>query len=1018
MKLIIAPRTHREISADPIQLKSPPNRKPFEKQSLLLTILPSLSMSLPMLLGIFLMSRSINSASSGSSYMTMGLTTAIGSAVIGTFLAVTNLHRRNEKARFDERLRKRSYREYLKYLSDTFKEHVNYAENILRNDYPSFSELIDCRDSDYSGSVTCLNRLYTDTSGLTIIRLGMGDRPYILPIRYDNDFPLIADTLRNEMSDIISLNSRLRRVPVCASLRRGSSLSVVADNVSDYYSVFTMLVTRICLSYSPDSVKVGFELSDPLYKKAVAGLKFMPHLIETTESGSDWDDESVLIILTDCRKPLAEHNENGGKIKAIWVLMGIEGGDALLHVSGGTAFLVDENGRNELNLDSISQSEFEIVMRTCCRLRDFELEGNNEAIPKQVPILNLLRECNVVGQDCNTVGQDCNVVKRNWQSDAAVYNLTIPIGLGALHQPVFLNLHERGDGPHGLIAGMTGSGKSELLVSMILTIAVKCPPWYVAFFLIDYKGGGMARGMEKLPHVIGSISNLSGGDIGRAFLSIRSENERRERLFGECGVNNILRYQEKYRDGIVSEPLPHIFIIVDEFAQLKMEEPDFMQDLIAMSRVGRSLGIHLILCTQKPSGSVDGQIISNSGFQISLKLQDPMDSKEVIKRPDAAYLNNPGRGILRCGNDERVETFQAAYSLSPVILPKKKKAVAADYYGRPAEAVYEENAGAALGAEVGSETSLDYLLREIADASRECKIVPRPLWLPELPSELSLERVYEIAGEDALFCSAPESRMSAAVGLWDDPVTVRQGVLSLNLDEGNILICGAPYSGKSTFLASFLSTFLCSERVRPEMQCEMQSGIQFGIQSGMRSERFPEVYIIDWGGGKLSVFEEYYTEVKGCQCRYFAEGDEETAQETIRALLGGCDEPGRCGEPEGCDALGRCDAPARVVIIDGIGSLIEQAGYAISGLIRDLLKKSDLLNVRLIVTAYGINGKEVNKSMQGYFRQFIALRQQDMYMYSEVLAEPGFKGRTNLCPGRGYTKLEGRIVEFQTAIKQ
>lgn len=1000
MKLIIAPRTHREISADPIQLKSPPNRKPFEKQSLLLTILPSLSMSLPMLLGIFLMSRSINSASSGSSYMTMGLTTAIGSAIIGTFLAVTNFHRRNEKARFDERLRKRSYREYLKYLSDTFKEHTNYAENILRNDYPSFSELIDCRDSDFSGSVTCLNRLCTDTSDLIFIRLGMGDRPYVLPIKYDNDFPLIADTLRNEMSDIISLNSRLRRVPVCVSLKRGSSLSVVADNVSDYYSVFTMLVTRICLSYSPEAVKVGFELSDPLYKKAVAGLKFMPHLIETTESGRDRDDEGFLIIFTDCWEPLAEYNENGGKIRAIRVLMGIEGGDVLLHVSGGTAFLVDENGRNELNLDSISQSEFEIVMRTCCRLRDFEPEGNNEAIPKQVPILNML--------------QDCNDVRGNWQSDAAVYDITIPIGLGALHQPVFLNLHERGDGPHGLIAGMTGSGKSELLVSMILTMAVKYPPWYVAFFLIDYKGGGMARGMEQLPHVIGSISNLSGGDIGRAFLSIRSENERRERLFGECGVNNILRYQEKYRDGIVSEPLPHIFIIVDEFAQLKMEEPDFMQDLIAMSRVGRSLGIHLILCTQKPSGSVDGQIISNSGFQIALKLQDPMDSKEVIKRPDAAYLNNPGRGILRCGNDERVETFQAAYSLSPVILPKKKKAVAADYFGRPAEAVYEP---AALGAEAEStascpgsaETSLDYLLREIADASLECKIIPRPLWLPELPSELSLERVYEIAGEDALFCSASEPGMSVtaglwdnlvAVGLWDDPVTVSQGVLSLNLDEGNILICGAPYSGKSTFLASFLSTFLCSVRVRLEKQ------------SGMQSERFPEVYIFDWGGGKLSVFEEFFTEIKGRKSRYFAEGDEEKVQEMIRALLEGF------GEPEGCGALGRCDASARVVIIDGIGSLIEQAGYAISGLIRDLLRKSDLLNVRLIVTAYGINGKEVNKSMQGYFRQFIALRQQDMYQYSEVLSEPGFKGRTNLCPGRGYTRHGGRIVEFQTAFKQ
>lgn len=947
------------------------------------------------------MSRSVKGAASDNSYITMGLTTAIGSAVIGSLLTVSNLHRRNEKARFDERLRKRSYREYLKYLSDTFKEYVNYAENVLRNDYPSFSELIDCRDSDFYGSVTCLNRLYTDTLGLIIIRLGTGDKPYVFPIKYDNDFSLIADVLRNEMSEIISLNSRLRRVPVCVALRRGSSLSVMADNVSDYYSVFTMLVTRICLSYSPGAVKVGFDLSDPLYKKAGDSLKFMPHLIETTMCGSDRDmdyggsdcgtgeqndDGSILIIFTDRRKPPAEFNGNGGTIRTIRVLMGIEGGDVLLHINRGTAFLVDENERNEISLDSISQSEFEIVLRTCCRLRDFEPESNNEAIPKQVPILNMLHEC--------------NDVKRNWKSDAAVYDLTIPIGLGTLHKPVFLNLHERGDGPHGLIAGMTGSGKSELLVSMILTIAVKYPPWYVAFFLIDYKGGGMAQGMEKLPHVIGSISNLSGTDTGRAFLSLRSENERRERLFSECGVNNILGYQEKYRDGIVSEPLPHIFIIVDEFAQLKMEEPDFMQDLIALSRVGRSLGIHLILCTQKPSGSVDGQIISNSGFQIALKLQDSMDSKEIIKRPDAAYLNNPGRGILRCGNDERVETFQAAYSLCPVILPKTKKVVAADYYGRPTETVYEQAV-----AEAETETGLDYLMREISVASRESKIKLRPLWHPELPSELSLDRLYEITGEDIKSNTVVSGKMAGPVGfgvkpvmvgLWDDPVTVRQGVLYINPDEGNILICGMPYSGKSTFLVTFLTTILNS------------SGKQH------------EIYIFDWGGGKLSIFEDLFANVMGSQCRYFAEGDEEKAQEMIRTLLEECVRPAKGDDSYDEAVPGETfrGEYVRVVIIDGIGSLIEQAGYAMSELIRDFLRKGELLNARVIVTALGINGKEVNKSMQCYFRQFIALRQQDMYQYSEVLQEPRFKGRTDMCPGRGYIRLGGRIVEFQTAIMQ
>lgn len=945
MKLIIASRIHKDVDAGPIQLKPPPNKKPFEQQNLLYTVLPSLAMAVPMLLGFYLMNRGRSGTAAGKGYMSLGIVTAIGSAIIGAIASAANLHRRNENRRYNEHLRKRSYREYLGYLERSFKEHVNYAENVIRNEYPAFSELANIKfDSQYKsrGTVTCLNE---NPLGDLTIHLGYGDKSYLLPIKYDNDYQFTEDTLRTEMNELIKKYSVLRRIPVCVTLNGGESLSVIANMLSDYYGIFIMLVGKICLTYSPKNVKVGFDLKSNLYNRASAVIKFLPHIVDINEFDESVElGEMFLIVFTDREASAFAENfdKNFGKnnINVITIFLGADGGDHLLHDTGSGVFYVNkDNERTALVLDLIGQSEFEAILRTCCRLRNFD-DTDDYDFPRLVPILDLL---NINGSR--------DIIKA-WERDDAIYDLSVPIGFGRNHSIVSLNLHERGDGPHGLIAGMTGSGKSELLMSMILTIAVKYPPWYAAFFLIDYKGGGMAASMEKLPHVLGSISNLSGGDIDRAFLSIRSENERRERLFLKYGVSNILGYQEKYRDGECDEPLPHIFIIIDEFAQLKMEEPDFMQDMIAMSRVGRSLGMHLILCTQKPSGSVDGQIISNSGFQIALKLQDPMDSKEVIKIPDAAYLSNPGRAIIRRGRRDVCEIFQAAYSLCPVTKSKRRSAVLADYFGRPIEKMFfEEHMG---------ESSLTYLTNEITLASLKTNIVLKPLWLKELPEELPIEKVLDMMD------SSVEENM-VPIGIWDDPVTVTGGVYGLNIDEGNVLICGMPYSGKSVFIETFLRSFLA------------------------RNGDTRKLFIFDWGGGTLiklsSILKNHI---------YLTEGDERKAEEVLKELLV------KSGDED------------IILIIDGIGNLSEQGGFGVQSLFKELLRKSEMLKIRIMVSAYGISGKEVSKSMQGYFKQLISLGQQDSYLYSEVLSEPHFKGKLKLCPGRGYTKRNDKIVEFMT----
>ena len=171
-------------------------------------------------------------------------------------------------------------------------------------------------------------------------------------------------------------------------------------------------------------------------------------------------------------------------------------------------------------------------------------------------------------------------------------------------------------------------------------------PYEVGFLLIDYKGGGMANLFQKLPHLLGTITNLDGAESYRAMVSIKSELARRQRIFNQYNVNHINGYHQLYKLGKVTEAIPHLFLISDEFAELKKEQPEFMKELVSAARIGRSLGIHLILATQKPSGVVDEQIWTNSKFKLCLKVQNESDSREMIKTPDAAAITQPGRAYL------------------------------------------------------------------------------------------------------------------------------------------------------------------------------------------------------------------------------------------------------------------------------------------------------------------------------------------------------------------------------------
>ncbi len=434
-------------------------------------------------------------------------------------------------------------------------------------------------------------------------------------------------------------------------------------------------------------------------------------------------------------------------------------------------------------------SEMDVFSRQLSNFKVWE-NASNAAIPDMLTFLDMYKTSRVEDLD----------MYHKWLENRTYESMRSLIGQKAGEQPVYLDIHEKYHGPHGLVAGTTGSGKSETLQTYILSLVLNYHPHEVAFILIDYKGGGMAQSFIGLPHLAGVITNLGGNQTTRALLSINAEIKRRQHTFNEYKIKHIDAYIELYRNGEAEEPMPHLLIIADEFAELKKEQPDFVRALVSAARVGRSLGINLILATQKPSGVVDDEIWSNTRFRICLRVADKQDSNEMLKRTDAAYITGTGRGFLQVGNDEIFDEFQSGWSGAPYTpeVPfnddSKAKAVIIGLTGKP-EAVKKKKKK--KGDNVKKFTQLDAMVQYAANLAEENHIKPlRQIWLPPLPGLFYL---------DDLELTWDEKQIKLPVGLADDPQNQRQFPVYLDfIRDGHLLICGSAGSGKTSLVQTIL----------------------------------------------------------------------------------------------------------------------------------------------------------------------------------------------------------------------
>lgn len=416
----------------------------------------------------------------------------------------------------------------------------------------------------------------------------------------------------------------------------------------------------------------------------------------------------------------------------------------------------------------ISRTQTENTAAALARFSDPEISTGNTSLPNLVSLLELL---GISGKP--TVDD----ILKLWDTP---HTYSTPIGMSA--QGVY-SLDIVHDGPHGLVGGTTGSGKSEYLRSLIAGLAARCTPEELTFILVDFKGGAAFASLNRLPHTIGTLSNLDPQLALRAVKTLEAELRYRQQLFASAGED--IDTIDAYNKTKPERPLPRLLFVVDEFAQLATDYPDTLASLVKIAALGRTLGIHMILATQRPSGVVNQDILTNTNTRVALRVQSKEDSSSIIGTPHASAITTAqkGRAYIRLGETD-ITPIQTAL-ITGNTTSKTTTALAA----APTTPDAPRPSFKAPRNLEATQTDLDYLIEAILEANEQKNYLPpRPVWPEELPTTLPLSQIET---------STPTE---LHLGLSDDPEHQRQIPATWQLTRGNLLLIGIPGSGTSTAL--------------------------------------------------------------------------------------------------------------------------------------------------------------------------------------------------------------------------
>ena len=1023
------PRFKLGIEPKVYQLDGPPTEEKIEEMPLIYTLGSMFTMGISsMVTGIYALLKVINGEQSMAEALPSLL--VVFSMLAGMMLIPILTKRYTKKQKIArEKKRQEKYTEYITGLRQEISLEIRKQKQILIDNYIPLRE---CANIVLYKTRNLWERKI-DHDDFLELRLGIGNcSPQIEIKAPEKHFSLDEDKLRDVALALVAESRDMENVPITINLTK-KNISAIIGNYGITKPFIDGLLLQMITYHSYDNLKIVVFTNDN-NSRDWDKIRNIPYCWDNSKTvryyGTNIDEiNQISIVLEEefhARKALVKDKityksfapyymiivDDITSIRSVGII------SELLKAETNLGFSLILN-TSKLNLLPNECSSFINVDRTSGGIFENELASNKKysftpdfptfyldscykmvsnipidiaqgkyVLPKVLTFLEMYNVGNV---------EQLNSFNR-WKSNDPTSSLQVPIGVAESGELFKLDLHEKAHGPHGLIAGMTGSGKSEFIITFILSMAMNYHPNEVNFVLIDYKGGGLAGAFEnketgvKLPHLAGTITNLDVNDINRSLASLESELKRRQRIFNQArdelseSTLDIYEYQKLYREGKVKEPVAHLFIICDEFAELKVQQPDFMSQLISTARIGRSLGVHLILATQKPSGVVDDQIWSNSKFRVCLKVQDKNDSMDMIKVADAATLKEVGRFYLQVGYNEYFALGQSAWCGAPYYeTDKRKKKIDTsisfiDNLGYPIKTV-ESSKKSVLGELKGEE--LSNILKYLIDIAAKENVNVSKLWLDKIPEFIylnDLKKKYNYTPQ--------RFNINPVIGEYDVPTEQRQGLLTLPLTaEGNTLIYGIAGSGKD----QLLSTIVFSSIIDHASEEINVYAVDMGAETLKVYRKAPQVgdVIISGEDEKITNLLKYIAKEINRRKKLFQEyGGEYKAY---------------------CRTSGHTEPTILVIInqMEVFQELYPDHDETIVQLTRDSAK----YGIVFILTASGINN--VRYKLAQNFKLKVALQLADKYDYNSVVGNVG-----NILPakysGRGLINLGG-IYEFQTA---
>lgn len=818
------PRLNLEVPKDSFTIHAIEKAPNHQKNTLLRAIVPPLAMIATTVLVTMLSGRN------PIMMMTMGTMSVVTVAFSISQYITDKRDQRAEKIQ-----RESDYQHYLVKTVGELTQSYGKETEILQYQNPSPKELIK-QIKDFS------NRIYerqTYNKDFMEISFGLGDTPTKLKVKTDvnpRDLSKEADNLRKLERRFTSQ----RKVPMAVPLLEQTIGLIGTREVVSPFMESVLL--QIAFFHSYHDVNFVSLVSRKDYQENWKKWRLLPHfkMRELNVRGLVYNNQSKDIvlnglyqILTKRKQALQEAGREKPQFLPHYVLSMLD-----------ASYLIGHN-LNELLAEDMSELGVTVV---------WSKETANQ-LPETVTTLVELPNGHygrIVTQDNVYVQKDFKLYPKDKDLETSIRNLSnlhyieveknsVPESLGLLEQYevqkvseleiatrwaeaepsksirsligwrgkadyVYWDLHERAHGPHALVGGTTGSGKSEFLTTYLIGLAIAFSPEDIGMLIIDWKGGGIANTLDKLPHFMGAITNLDGAGTERALASIKAEMDKRQREFAKYGVNNINGYMSLYKqrhnpkpDTLYPEkPLPHLVLVSDEFAELKSNVPEFLDELTSVARIGRSLGVHLILATQKPTGVVNDQIEANSTSKIALKMANIQDSNELLKTPDAAHITNPGRGYLKVGQNEVYELFQSGYAGLPYDPENVEMETTDERIYRindlgQYELIYDPGEEIQQGRDTSElPTQLEAVIEEINTVFQQSKLLqPERPWLPNLEEHIESPNV----------TSTTKRNLKIPLAMVDLPDQQLQKNFDYDLEKrSHTAIFSSPGYGKSTVL--------------------------------------------------------------------------------------------------------------------------------------------------------------------------------------------------------------------------